>query len=131
MDNSSWQASTTFSNLSTGEYTLIAKDEQDCIATTIVAVGTTATNDINETVLTFTLYPNPTDGLCTVELNTITNAKDWVLRIEDIQGKLVRQQVISFSSTTMLLDVSAFAKGIYQVSLSNGREVGFKRFVRM
>ena len=99
-----------------------------------VAVESTATNDLNKTGLAFNIYPNPTNGICTIELSGFRDfgtGKDWVLHIEDIQGKVVEQKRVTLFSTSFLLDVSALAKGIYQVRLSNGERLGFGRFVRM
>jgi hypothetical protein len=67
------------------------------------------------------IYANPSNGLCTVELpDAITPGSDLVLRIYDLQGRVVQQAPLLIQHGTVQLDIQAQAKGIYHVELQDG-----------
>jgi len=68
----------------------------------------------DNTIVDFSLHPNPASHFVTVQLNTL-NA-DYKLEIVDIQGKLLQTEQIN---TTSPIDVSNLSAGIYFVRLSN------------
>jgi hypothetical protein len=78
----------------------------------VVSAGT---NNAQSLVTGSKLYPNPTNGLATVELNLVSNSNVKVV-LNDMLGKEVK--VITEQSTSTLtesFDVSGLNKGIYSV----------------
>ncbi|PIQ21556.1 MAG: hypothetical protein COW65_08355, partial [Cytophagales bacterium CG18_big_fil_WC_8_21_14_2_50_42_9] len=71
---------------------------------------------LDETVLNWSVYPNPVTTQATVEVK-VPEATSVTLEVRDMQGKIVRQ-IFSGNLTTgtshqFTLDVNGLAKGIY------------------
>lgn len=81
--------------------------------------GFLGTEIINESE-SFTLYPNPSEGLLMVELNTIsTSVNSFVLT--DSFGKIVKE--ISLDQLQNSIDCSSLKSGIYFYTISSGIEI--------
>ena len=72
----------------------------------------TAINDIKNSQ--FNVYPNPTNGLFTIELDG--NAK-YDVAVNNVLGQTVYSTTTNGMNTT--IDLSSFDKGIYTVELKN------------
>ena len=67
------------------------------------------------------IYANPNNGLCTVELpESLRFTPGLMLAIYDMQGRQVQRVPVSRGSDGMRLDISAEARGMYHVELSDG-----------
>lgn len=67
------------------------------------------------------IYANPNNGLCTVELpQHLRFTPNLSLVIFDMQGKQVQTIPVTTGSDGVRLDITAQAKGIYHVELSDG-----------
>lgn len=71
----------------------------------------------------FTLYPNPAQEA--VHINT--SCTNCILRVVDVQGKVITTQQLTNSNTT--LSTAGFAPGIYLLELHNERVVERKKLV--
>jgi len=70
------------------------------------------------------LYPNPASDKLTIE-SKMQNAK---IEIRDVLGQMVyRTKAIAASST---IDVSMLSKGVYFISLQNGKQTINKKFIK-
>lgn len=68
------------------------------------------------------IYANPNNGTCTIELpEDLLYETDLVLRIMDLQGRLVQQSVLRMHEGTVQLDIRAQAKGTYVAEVGNGK----------
>lgn len=104
-----------------------------------VAFNTELVTDIDNTTsvgelepkATLGVYPNPTSSQVTITTANIS-AKEIALSIHDISGKLVYNHTIDNSNSwgVYTLDVSAFAKGVYVVSLTTDKEALSQRLVK-
>ena len=79
---------------------------------------------VNEvgSVIDFTYYPNPTNGIVNIDSNTdITDVKAY-----NVQGQLLYQSTTS--SLNPKVDVSAFATGTYffKLNFAGGKQANFK-----
>ena len=74
---------------------------------------------------TFTIYPNPTDGLITLESN-LSN-KDGMVSIYSILGKMIYEAPICKQKTN--IDLTSFGEGIYLIKMNNSRKNGAKKIV--
>ena len=93
---------------------------------TNISVEWHSTANVKE-VLTpiFSIYPNPTSGIVNVEYKNISNIK-----VIDMQGKMVYTR--QFSNTIEgkeIIDLSNFAKGMYQVVLINDNKTVVKKII--
>jgi len=76
------------------------------------------------------IYANPTTGKCTVSVpDDFLNAKNLMLSIFDSNGKLIQQKKLEMNEGRIKLDLEEEAKGIYNVTLSNGKKVYGGRIV--
>jgi hypothetical protein len=69
---------------------------------------------INEVKTIFNVYPNPTNGVFTIELDH--NAK-YDINVKNVIGQTVYSSTINTMSTTV--DLSSFDKGIYTIELKD------------
>ena len=74
------------------------------------ANAATSVNDIKQSI--FNIYPNPTNGLFTIDLDN-TNVYD--IKISNVLGQLVLNTKSDGLST--VIDLSSLDKGIYTVDL--------------
>jgi hypothetical protein len=101
-------------------YTVTAKNG-NCTARDTVTLHVTIISSIAEAaksnILSF--YPNPTDGKCFMEYNG--NAAFVMLRVYNLQGQtIIARQIEASQARRYELDLSAQAKGFYNVELSDG-----------
>jgi len=77
------------------------------------------------------LFPNPVHIQLTLELNS-TKAQEGVLRIFDINGRVVVEKILSINKEvfTYSVDVQTLPPGVYQLSIFNGQESLKERFVK-
>jgi hypothetical protein len=73
-----------------------------------------APSSINEVKTIFNVYPNPTNGVFTIELDN--NAK-YDVSVHNVLGQTVYSSTINTMSTTV--DLSLFDKGIYTIELKD------------
>ena len=69
-------------------------------------------------------YPNPTQGKLNLEFN-IASGENYSLKVMDMTGRLVQTMNgrASIGENLIELDMSGFAKGLYQLSIDNGEEI--------
>ena len=83
---------------------------------------TTGLNGIKETIAT--LFPNPTSGSFTIELNT---KEKQLIQILDITGNIVLSQTIENGNG--IIDASYLASGIYNISIKGSAGITNKKLV--
>jgi hypothetical protein len=69
--------------------------------------------------LSFSIYPNPASKNITVDLGDL-NGVNTTIKLYDSSSKLVFEKR---SSSTLMIDVSGFAKGLYSLELSTDEQV--------
>ena len=77
------------------------------------------------------IFPNPTSGICTIELNgVVDNSAD--LQIFDLMGRNVHHQVMNASADFAVadLDLTTLPKGTYIVKIVTNQHVFTKEFVK-
>ena len=75
------------------------------------------------------VYPNPNNGVFTVQVNR-TEAKDLVIELIDITGQILyRNDAKSVMSYKEEIDISSFAKGVYQLRVNDGTTSEVKKVV--
>jgi hypothetical protein len=71
---------------------------------------------VSDIALDATAYPNPTNGIVTVQLNRFSQQQNQIT-ITDMQGKTVATQTAEIGQGRAQFDLSAFAAGMYLVTL--------------
>jgi uncharacterized protein (DUF779 family) len=75
---------------------------------------------VNENnLLSFSIYPNPASNNLTVDLGDL-NGVNTMIKLYDGSSKLVFEKQ---STSTLMIDVSGFAKGMYSLELSTDEQV--------
>ena len=69
----------------------------------------------------FSVYPNPTSDFVNLDLKGFEN-EDFRVEITDVNGRVLMQKLLSVidSDHVESIDISAFAKGMYFVKVTNG-----------
>jgi hypothetical protein len=73
----------------------------------------------------FSIYPNPTNGLVTIETKDFTEG--YTFTVFDISGKLLLSDSIESQLSTF--DLSTFTKGIYIIELNNGSKSSHQKLI--
>ena len=94
-----------------------------------VNLGCRSTNDniastVEPVISNMKAYPNPTQGKLNLEFN-IASGENYSLKVMDMTGRLVQTMNgrASIGENLIELDMSGFAKGLYQLSIDNGEEI--------
>jgi hypothetical protein len=131
-----WAANTLFiqsataivSPQQTTTYTLTGTGANGCSGVTTLVLNVsdcTGLNQITTTLNGVKVYPNPTSGLFTVELNT-TSIK--TVQVIDLTGRVVMSN--TSSSEKVNVNISALANGIYYVKIQSENAVEVIKVVK-
>ena len=73
---------------------------------------------------TIFIYPNPVSGICNITVpDEFMHENNLTLSIFDNSGKMIQQKTLSMEEGKIKLDLEAEAKGIYNVTLTNGKKL--------
>ncbi|MEM9822604.1 MAG: reprolysin-like metallopeptidase, partial [Bacteroidota bacterium] len=127
IDGINFQSSNVFSDLDNGTYTVYIQDINMCIATTEATVEATSTSNLN-TDIRIDLYPNPSNGLLTIDLRQNSN-RAIQLAIYDMVGQLVFSENLGQVGNRWQdqIDLQNLSSGVYHLSVSNHATVIGKR----
>jgi hypothetical protein len=81
-----------------------------------------------EPAVNMIVYPNPAKDKVSIVLSDASSK--WMSAVYDVQGRLVKQELLNASGNTLQVDVSALAPGVYSLTLNNGMETLHARFVK-
>jgi len=102
-----------------GPYTIETNDV-GCNSALEITNACNGGNDIEENLeRTLTFYPNPASNNLTVDLGDV-NGVNTIIKIYDGSSKLVFERQ---STSTLMIDVSGFAKGMYSLELATDEQV--------
>lgn len=80
-----------------------------------------------ESKSSFTIFPNPSKSIITIDLNTSTSSLTF--EVFNILGKQIDKQQFTNTNTTQV-DVSNWSNGLYLIKISNGNSIETKRFIK-
>jgi len=90
--------------------------------------GVTTGVDTRNLTASFSVYPNPTAGAFTVSITNDQTA-DLIISMTNIQGQVVYQKNVKNVSNYQENIDNQFAKGLYFLSVNNGKEVKVQKVV--
>lgn len=105
----------------TGFYTVQVTTNNCSVTSLLFKHVVTATNDVDDRALVAKIYPNPTTGLFTVELENNTSIKSRVMVFNTLGQLILRQDI---SNNIGQFDISAMTAGIYLIKIQTAK--GFK-----
>ncbi len=108
-------------------YNVIAEDDVSQEDWTVTVSTDVAVSEVAE--LIFNIYPNPTDGLFTLELNNYGQAEKMHLEVLSIYGDVVLRQELSGQSRH-LLDLTGRPAGIYFIRVAAGEHTHVIRLLK-
>ena len=78
------------------------------------------------------IYANPNTGKCNITIpEEFENEQHLILRIYDSNGKLIQEKDLELREGKIKVDIAREAKGVYAVTLSNGKKSYSGRIVFM
>lgn len=84
----------------------------DDFSVTLDTLGTLGVPEMNKSVVSARVFPNPNDGHLTLDY-TVPAGSQSVLEVMDVCGKTVGAWQLDSYKSTLPLDLSGFAKGLY------------------
>lgn len=95
------------------------------LSNTIQITVTTAGIDAQNINAYVNVFPNPTNGIVNISINTETGYQNAVIRLVDVSGKTVfaQQQDIKPGEQLYDIDTASLAAGIYQLQITSGQTV--------
>ena len=123
------QTSVTVNDLSDGTYMVTITDAIGCTISVTSTVGgmSTSVSDINS-LLTYDLFPNPTNSFLTIEAN-FNQIEEGVVNVFNILGKQQWQQPFNTNNLQLVVDVNDWASGVYFIQLETAEGIRVKELV--
>ena len=113
-------ASVTFSPAATTNYTVNGTGANGCVNTTNVSVNVSVCTGLNlvSNNTGFSLYPNPTNGILLLKMNT-NQTTSVLVEVMDMAGKVILKNEFNFSDkgNATEINLEKFANGVYFIKL--------------
>ncbi len=88
------------------------------------------TKDITVNTTDLIIFPNPANELITLKVDQISN-ESFTARIIDINGKVVMQKKVDFSSSSTSLNISDLNTGNYVIQLINSKKQFAQKIIKI
>ena len=116
-------------SLTLGATTLASQGNDDFFIVktdAITGIGGRISNPNNQLII----YANPNAGKCNITVpDDFLHEKNLMLSIYDNTSKLIQQKTLEMNDGKIKLNLEAEAKGIYNVTLSNGQKIYYGKIV--
>jgi hypothetical protein len=79
------------------------------------------------------IYPSPAGEHITMQLNNILPANDYILRINSIDGKMMREKLLDIhdANQEIVIPINDFPNGIYMITLHRNNLVYKSKFIKL
>ena len=116
MDEGTPQSTGEFNNVLTGQHTIVITDDNSCgpIDTTVTVANEIVGLFNHSYTGSINLYPNPTTGKLTVEIEN-AEARDMVMEIINLQGQVILKRELEYNGEPRFVEIIDMgkAKGTY------------------
>ena len=129
-ETSSAPYSCTLKDLPEGTYNLraVATDNlKGSSNSTILQITVVANNEKKEY---FNLYPNPNNGLFTVDFASLITAENFMITIVDLKGTTVYREHLSAEESSKQFDLSHLNSGIYVIMITASQILLTQKFIK-
>ena len=111
-------------------YLLKAIDSNGCVSSEeiMVYVDTCATSIDGKLITNIFVYPNPSSGLFTLELNNIIE-KNTILKIVNSVGEVICTEKVEIGERTKNINISKYSKGIYFIEIETKNRIINKKLI--
>ncbi len=75
---------------------------------------------VEDELVMLEVFPNPTDGLAYVFCNVPEGGEQALMRLRDLQGRIVREQRLGKGMSIVEVDLVPMALGVYIAELRSG-----------
>ena len=107
-----------------GDYTVEVTDANGCSSMSAVFSYTFTSVEIAEPVCSFSVHPNPTNGIVYLD-KTPVDVNGYTVSVYNATGRLVLREVNAAS-----VDISAFSEGIYLLMIESGnRRIAVQKII--
>lgn len=112
-----------------GTFTLTVTNARGCQKVETVSVTSTSVKNVENTIQNIRLFPNPNNGLATLEVFTAKNTTATI-SVLDMTGRVLTQinSEITSGANQVELNTTTFSAGLYLVNVNIGAE---QKIVRM
>jgi hypothetical protein len=113
-----------------GVYSVIATDVNFCNSMPSNTINVTQVGiELLKNYTSLLIYPNPSTGLVTIEINDLK--LNTTVDVINGFGQIIHQSFIKECTTKCIhdLDLSDFANGIYFVKITSGNEIEYRKLV--
>jgi hypothetical protein len=100
----------------------------DLFDSTVVCSPISSVNNISQNPSSFTVYPNPSNGKFTVNIEGIQQA-NGKLSICNLLGQEIYTTLFMGQQTTLDIDLCDFSKGLYFVKVYDGRNIHTQKII--
>lgn len=116
--------------LSAGTYNVIVIDANGCTTQGTVTVNMNTNTEAIESLTGFSIYPNPNNGLFTVDLG-FSKSESVEMAVYNKLGQQLQVYQGSGSSFTIPVDIRAYAIGVYSIRVTVESERMTKQFIKI
>ncbi len=109
-----------------GNWNVVVSNTFGCSSTSNVLSTNVGINELAQSV-SVAVYPNPNNGLFTVEIKSASSQK-LTLRIFDVTGRVV-YAAKTISKEKFTINMSDKAKGVYFLQLNNGTDIVSRKLI--
>jgi len=127
---SNGQTTQVANGLAAGTYIVDIVDANGCTAQTAVTVNMNTNTETIESLTGFTIYPNPNNGLFTVEL-AFSKAESIEMSVFNSLGQQLQLYRENGSNILVPVDIHSYAIGVYTIRVSVDSEQMTKQFIKI
>lgn len=125
----SWNTNETTTTINANQsstYVLTVEDQNGCSGSASLTLTVDGCLGIEELEASISVYPNPTNGLVTIQFDQFQG--DYQMELIDAFGKVIEHKQLTSNET--MIDLSNYATGVYTIKIASDEFTVLKRLVK-